>query len=118
MSTTHGPGQAYWEAHLKAIETEGIDTKAYAKREGLAVSSLYYWRRRLKLQNAGQSMSATTPLDRPAERLFVPVAIGDTPVQTSRCLLILASGVRLELPSLPSPQWLAQVSQALAVQVR
>lgn len=53
MSTTHGPGQAYWEAHLKAIETEGIDAKAYAKREGLAVSNLYYWRQRLKLQNAG-----------------------------------------------------------------
>ena len=118
MSGKRGPGQAWWQSHLDAIVREGIDTTAYAKREGLAVSNLYYWRRRLKLQNAGQSMRATTPLDRPAERLFVPVAIGDTPVQTSRCLLILASGVRLELPSLPSPQWLAQVSQALAVQVR
>lgn len=118
MPTTNGPGQAYWEAHLKAIATEGINAKAYAKREGLAVSNLYYWRRRLKLQSAGDSTLATTPPGRSRERLFVPVAVGDTPAQTGRCLLILTSGVRLELPSLPSPQWLAQVSQALALQVR
>ncbi|MGE4126499.1 MAG: hypothetical protein AB7E59_14785 [Pusillimonas sp.] len=117
MPTTNGPGQAYWEAHLNAIGAEGIDAKAYAKREGLAVSSLYYWRRRLKRQSAGDSTLATTP-GRSSERLFVPVAIGDTPAQSGRCLLILTSGVRLELPSLPSPQWLAQVNQALAMQVR
>lgn len=117
MPTTNGPGQAYWEAHLNAIDAEGIDASAYAKREGLAVSNLYYWRRRLKRQSAGDSTLATPP-GRSPERLFVPVAVGDTPAQTGRCLLILTSGVRLELPSLPSPQWLAQVSQALALQVR
>ena len=24
MPTTNGPGQAYWEAHLNAIDAEGI----------------------------------------------------------------------------------------------
>lgn len=117
MPTTNGPGQAYWEAHLNAIDAEGIDASAYAKREGLAVSNLYYWRRRLKLQSAGDTL-ATTPPGRSPERLFVPVAVGETAAQSGRCLLILTSGVRLELSSLPSPQWLAQVSQALALQVR
>ncbi len=37
----------YWSRHLAAIATEGISTQAYAKREGLAVASLYYWRKRL-----------------------------------------------------------------------
>lgn len=116
MPTTNGPGQAYWEAHLNAIDAEGIDACAYAKREGLAVSKLYYWRRRLKL-HAGDTL-ATTPPGRSPERLFVPVAVGETAAQSGCWLLILTSGVRLELPSLPSPQWLAQVSQALALQVR
>src|SRR5690606_24423001 len=118
MSTTNGPGQAYWEAHLNAIDAEGIDASAYAKREGLAVSNLYYWRRRLKRQSAGDSTPATPAPGRSPARLFVPVTVGATPAQSGRCLLILTSGVRLELPSLPSPQWLAQVSQALALQVR
>ena len=43
MSGKRGPGQAWWQSHLDAIVREGIDTTAYAKREGLAVSNLYYW---------------------------------------------------------------------------
>ena len=56
--------------------------------------------------------------DNPVLYGALTVAVGDTPAQSGRCLLILTSGVRLELSSLPSPQWLAQVSQALAMQVR
>jgi hypothetical protein len=63
MSTIPRPGQAYWEAHLEAITNEGIDTKAYAAREGLAVSNLYYWRRRLKIERAGaKSVARPTPV--------------------------------------------------------
>lgn len=76
MSMSHGPGQAWWETHLDAIEREGIGTKAYAQREGLPVSSLYYWRRRLKVQK-----SNTPQPDKPASgavaRQFVPVKLGD-----------------------------------------
>jgi len=53
MSTTKGPGQAWWESHLNAIASEGIDAKTYAQREGLAVSNLYYWRRRIKGKRPG-----------------------------------------------------------------
>ena len=35
MSTTRGPGQAWWESHLNAINCEGITVKAYARREGI-----------------------------------------------------------------------------------
>lgn len=49
MSAKRGPGQAWWASHLDAIAREGIDATAYAKREGLAVSNLYYWRRFGKL---------------------------------------------------------------------
>ena len=43
----------YWSKHLAAIAAEGVSSKAYAKREGLAVASLYFWRRRLKEEAGG-----------------------------------------------------------------
>lgn len=122
MSTSRGPGQAWWEMHLDAITREGIGTKAYAQREGLPVSSLYYWRRRLKARklNAPQSYASAAA---PVPRQFVPVSVGVTPEAdhtgaADRYVLALGTGLRLELPGLPSPQWLAQVRQALIEQER
>ena len=119
MSTTRGPGQAWWESHLNAIDCEGISVKAYARRVGIDESSLYYWRRRLRTQAQGlqqppvhsSSVGALSP------KRFVSLVV-DTDRDASRTYhtLILGSGLRLELSSLPNPQWLAQVSQALIVQ--
>ena len=122
MSTTKGPGQAWWESHLNAIASEGIDAKTYAQREGLAVSNLYYWRRRIKAQIHGPLQPAprsTMAVTAPPSRRFVSVTLGANSDHTiNRHVLILGSGLRLELSSLPTPQWLAQVSQAIAAQVR
>ena len=123
MSTTRGPGQAWWESHLNAIASEGIDAKTYARREGLSVSNLYYWRRRIKAQIHGPLQPAprsTVAVTAPPSRRFVPVVtLGTNSDHTiDRHVLILNSGLRLELSSLPNPQWLAQVSQAMALQVR
>jgi hypothetical protein len=118
MSTSRGPGQAWWETHLNAIAREGIGAKAYARREGLPVSSLYYWRRRLKAPQQGphQPVQSPSPSAPQRQRLFVPVNTNADSVPASRYVLLLGAGLRLELPGLPSPQWLAQVSQALDVQ--
>lgn len=118
MSMSHGPGQAWWETHLDAIEREGIGTKAYAQREGLPVSSLYYWRRRLKVQKSN-TPQPDKPASEPVARQFVPVRLGDggyaaAAGSVGHYVLTLGEGLRLELPGLPSPQWLAQVRQALA----
>lgn len=69
MSTTRGSGQAWWESHLNAIVHEGIGAKAYARREGLDVSSLYYWRRRIKAQIHGpqQPVRAASRLAHPTQ---------------------------------------------------
>ena len=37
----------FWARHLEAIANEGIHTKGYADREGMDVSKLYQWRKRL-----------------------------------------------------------------------
>lgn len=51
-------GYEYRAAHLAAIAEEDIETMAYARRESLSVSALY-WRRRIKAQQHGpQSLAA------------------------------------------------------------
>lgn len=100
-----GCGAEYWSGHLAAIEAEKITTKAYAEREGLAVGSLYEWRRRL---NGGRP----TPPQRQRGRGFVPVQIRRTS-EPMHCTLTIGAGVTLELPQLPSPDWLAALSAAL-----
>ncbi|WP_323012714.1 IS66 family insertion sequence element accessory protein TnpA [Castellaniella sp.] len=121
MSTSRGPGQAWWEMHLDAIAREGIGATAYAQREGLPVSSLYYWRRRLKALER-KAQVPVKAVAAPVARQFVPVSVGplaavDHPVAADRHVLVLGAGLRLELSGLPSPQWLAQVRQALTEQV-
>lgn len=119
MSTTRGPGQAWWESHLNAIDCEGISVKAYARREGIDESSLYYWRRRIRIQTQGLQQSAihSSNLSALSSKRFVSLVV-DADLQARRAhhTLILGSGLRLELSSLPNPQWLAQVSQAFSVQ--
>ena len=39
MSVRKERDQAYWESHLESITREGIGTKAYAQREGIALSA-------------------------------------------------------------------------------
>lgn len=118
MSGKRGPGQAWWQSHLDAIAREGIDTTAYAKREGLAVSNLYYWRRRLKAQQPDVHDEPNTHAAPTPERLFVPVTVQTPVASMAGYVLELGSELRLSLPALPSPQWLVQVRQALAPQVR
>ena len=118
MSTTRGPGQAWWESHLNAIDCEGISVKAYARREGIDESSLYYWRRRIRIQTQGLQQLCTHTANTSAlsSRRFVSLVVdADLEASSTHHTLILGAGLRLELSSLPKPQWLAQVSQALSV---
>ncbi|WP_323028626.1 hypothetical protein [Castellaniella defragrans] len=48
----------------------------------------------------------------------MPVSMDAGSVPVNRYILSLGCDLRLELPGLPSPQWLAQVSQALQGQAR
>ncbi len=94
----------YWSQHLATIAAEGITTQDYAKREGLSVNTLYYWRRRL-----GSTVSRPSPTR--SSRHFVAVQVSETSVSAD-CLLRIGPGVQLDLPHLPSPQWLAQLCSA------
>lgn len=108
-------GMQYWSDHLAAIAAEDIQTKAYAKREGLSVSALYYWRKRLKSEGSPQARAL--PVMPPFSQQFVSVQVSDANDRVP-CTLILAPGVRLELAQLPSAQWLAALGAAVSRQVR
>ena len=98
----------WWRAHLVAIEREGISTKEYGRREGLPVAQLYAWRKRIKEQ--GRRVAAKSlPQTQFVALQVAPASAQVSPSLPSACTLITTGGVRLELPELPNPQWLAEL---------
>lgn len=95
--------RTFWMAHIAAIEEEGVATSAYAKRHGLALKSLYYWHRKVRLAAVPTSPQAFVAL-----RVSEPMADS----ASMACVLVLACGLRLEMPALPSPVWLAALSRS------
>lgn len=95
-----------WAAHLQAIETEGISIKDYAAREGLSVASLYYHRRRVSDEGRRTEGASALVAVQLAERHAI-----------QPCTVWLAPGVRMELATLPSPQWLGQLVASMSAQV-
>jgi transposase-like protein len=86
----------YWSQHLAAIKAEGITTQAYAKREGLSVNNLYYWRKRLN--RVGTSSGTAQPA-----RHFVAVQVHEVN-EPLGCQLRIGPSVQLDLPQVPNPQ--------------
>jgi len=50
-------GLEFWAPHVAAMEQESVPTAEYAKRNGLALHSLYYWRQKIKTAAAQTSGS-------------------------------------------------------------
>ncbi|NDV14097.1 IS66 family insertion sequence element accessory protein TnpA [Crenobacter caeni] len=90
----------FWAAHLTAIERESITTKAYAEQEGLSVSALYDWRKRLHAEAGG------------AGNPFVAVRL-QTDLPPVACTLAIGDALRLSCASLPDATWLAALARAL-----
>lgn len=99
-------GLAFWSEHVAAIKQEGISTSAYAKRHDIALKSLYYWQRKVRL--------AAAPGKPIVPKTFVALRVGESVAVSAPmgCVLILACGMRLEMPALPSPAWLAALSRS------
>ena len=103
-----------WSSHIEAIKTQGISTRAYAKRHDITLSSLYYWQRKLKSALPVPTKAEPVALTKPSSkfvalRINVPERV--MPPATAHCTLVLAGAMRLEMPALPSPQWLADLGR-------
>ncbi len=97
-------GAAFWQGHVAAIRREGISANAYAKRHGIAVKRLYYWQRKAAVAVAGATQVS------PFVALRIE-SLARVPAPTN-CTVVLASGVRMEIATLPSPEWLAALDRA------
>ncbi len=96
----------FWMKHVAAIRQEGVAVTVYAKRHSLSLASLYYWRQKL-LAVDGKAAPST-----PGK--FVAVRVAEATLPSGACTLILPSGLRLEMPALPAPAWLAALEQSHA----
>lgn len=97
----------FWQGHVDAVKREGMSTSAYAKQHGVSLKSLYRWQRMLKAVPA-----LPTKVNAPVNFVSVRVADPAGAVPSSGCSLILGAGLRLEMTSLPAPDWLAMLLRA------
>ncbi|MDQ1835556.1 MULTISPECIES: IS66 family insertion sequence element accessory protein TnpA [Massilia] len=101
----------FWTSHVEACRREGTAASVYARRHGLTLASLYYWRRKLKLAAVVGDGGDSGPANKFVALRVVDAAAGTA---TGPCTLVLRSGLRLELAVLPSPAWLLALEQAHA----
>lgn len=96
-------GTEFWTAHVTAARLAAIPASEYARRHGISVTALYYWQRKLS-GNVGSQ---------PQAGKFVALRIADT--RQNNFTLALPSGLRLEMPALPPPEWLAALERSATV---
>lgn len=95
----------YWTRHIEAWKESGLSQRGYCKREGIAVSTLQWWCRRLRERDPAE-----------APRL-VPVAVAAIPdVPDEPIEVVLLSGRRLRLAAPRDETELARLVRLLEVQ--
>ncbi|CAN7664074.1 cobyrinic acid ac-diamide synthase [Caballeronia sp. LjRoot34] len=102
-------GLEFWAPHVAAIEQESVATAVYAKRHGLALHSLYYWRQKIKTAGAQTSGSPER------SSAFVALTVSEPVLAqpSGSCTVVLGADVRVELAALPSAEWLAALGRAM-----
>ncbi len=95
-------------AHVTAAKLESCSTSEYARRQGFAVSALYYWQRKLNSKSVEREAGRT--------RQFMAPRVADavTVPYPANCVLALPSGLALSMSALPAPEWLAAFARAVS----
>ncbi|WP_377102839.1 IS66 family insertion sequence element accessory protein TnpA [Rugamonas violacea] len=99
----------FWTSHVEACRRDGGAASVYARRHGLTLASLYYWRR--KLTPAAEASEGGRVA---AKFVALRVVAAATAATDGPCTLVLGSGLHLEMAALPSPAWLLALDQAHA----
>ena len=120
-----GFGVPFWQEHVTAADAYNGSGVEYAKAHGITSSALYYWQKKFRVK--------ATALEEPVTKHAITQKVGATPSLSSQfvalrmattlaplapttvaayCTLVMASQVRLELFSLPDPQWLVNLVNA------
>ena len=96
--------QRFWHQHLQQAHEQQMPLTEYAQQNGLSASALYAAKGVLKSKGMLSDETAVTTVQFSAVRV-----IGSAP---GSCMVRLP-GLILELSTLPSPAWLAALSQSL-----
>jgi hypothetical protein len=96
--------QRFWYQHLQQAHEQQLPLMEYAQQQGLSASALYAAKGVLKNKGMLRDETAAATVQFSAVRV-----IGDAP---GGCTVRLP-GLILELSLLPSPTWLAALSQSL-----
>jgi len=99
----------FWASHLRAIDPEGISTRAYAAREGLAIQPLYQWRQ--KLGQTRRTLGADPSVSMGSG--FVAVNVTEPLTSQSGVWMLRVGGLELALPAHPDPHWLVVLIVAM-----
>lgn len=86
-----------WAKRIRAFERGGLTRRAWCAREGLSVSTLDYWRRRLRDVEASA---------------LVPVVVSDAPT-AAKAIEISVAGMQLRVSSAVDADWLSRVLRGL-----
>lgn len=104
----------FWLGHLKQIASEKIDAKAYAARNKLSVQALYQGKKRLVSLGAWPRAERRPVFDRiRIVKHPLPAAPASVARPEAAMRLRLAPGMVIEWPTVPAPEWLAQLTRQL-----
>jgi transposase-like protein len=103
--------EEFWKLHVEALSRADISASTYAKEHGLVAKTLYRWRSLLAAKAAPTQQTNSTHPTSPPDFVVVNVADRVTEAAT-HCIVTLPCGLRVEMASLPQPQWLAALSRA------
>ncbi len=106
--------EVFWRQAVQRQATSGLTVRAFCRREDLAESNFYAWRRTIarrdqeaKAQRGGK---AKRPKPMPT---FVPVAVNDRSEHEAGVVLELGGGRRLQFSDSIEPNRLAAIVHAL-----
>jgi len=105
--------ERFWRGAVRRHVASGLGVRAFCRRERLAESAFYAWRRTIAQRDVAAGSAAARPGNAPA---FLPAVVTDGPRPEPGIVVELAGGriVRVQAPV--SPQWLAELMRALEAQ--
>ncbi len=104
----NGAKEAFWRELFSRHAKSGLSARAFCRREKVAESAFYFWRRTIaERDNAtGNAAADATPT-------FLPMAVTDHRSPASTISIELRGGRRLQLPDSIEPDRLAALVRAI-----
>jgi transposase-like protein len=100
--------QQYWLEHLRSACSQGVTLAEYARVAQVDSDALYRWRALFKRKGVPVSAAAASSVIG-----FSAVRIAGSADAQRAVTVRVGAGVQVQCVSLPSPQWLAELSRCL-----